>query len=78
MTVKVGDIEFDRRQMIGWGPRGTVVFRGTLKGGQSVAVKRFISKQLKWNAEELELFRKEDHDNILRLHHAASDGTGFT
>jgi len=80
MAVRVGDIQFDRRQMIGWGPSGTVVLRGSVKGGQQpAAVKRFITKQLKWNANEFKLYRKEDHANILRLYHLASDNlTGFT
>lgn len=79
MAVKVGDIEFDRRLMIGWGPNGTVVLRGNLKDAQQpVAVKRYITKQLKWNANEFELYRKEEHDNILRLYHITSDQSGFT
>lgn len=77
-VVKVGDIEFDRRHMIGWGPNGTIVLRGSLKGGQSVAVKRFITKQLKWNVKEFEHFQKEDHVNILRVYHTATDLAGFT
>lgn len=78
MAVKVDDIEFDRRQMIGWGPNGTVVLRGTFKAGQAVAVKRLITKQLKQDADQFQLYRKLDHDNILRLHHVASDQAGFT
>ena len=78
MAVRVGDIELDRRQMIGWGPNGTVVLRGTLKGGQPVAVKRFITKQLKWNAKEFEIYRTRDHENVLRLYNVAEDDTGFT
>lgn len=78
-VIRVGEIEFDRRHMIGWGPSGTVVLRGTFKGQQPVAVKRFITKQLNWNANEFELYRKEDHANVLRLYHFASaDRSGFT
>ncbi|KAK4036503.1 serine/threonine-protein kinase/endoribonuclease IRE1 [Daphnia magna] len=79
MAAKVGDIEFDRRQIIGWGPNGTVVLRGRLNGAQQpVAVKRYLTKQLKWNASEFELYRKEDHHNILRLYDVTSDQSGFT
>lgn len=78
-VVKVGDIEFDRRMMIGWGPNGTVVLRGSLKGsGRSVAVKRFISTQVKWNAKEFDHYQNEDHVNILKLYHKATDSAGFT
>ena len=78
MAVKLGDVEFDRRHMIGWGVHGTVVLYGTFKGDQPVAVKRFITRHLDQNTKDFAIYRRLRHDNILRLLDIASDKTGFT
>lgn len=66
MVSRVGDIVFDRRSMMGWGPTGTVVLRGTY-GDEPVAVKRFISRHLKLDAGDFQTYRSDYHVNILPL-----------
>ena len=79
MVSRLGDMVFDRRLMIGWGPTGTVVLRGTFGGEEEepVAVKRFISRQLKLDAGDFETYRTNFHVNILQLHDVVNFG-GFT
>lgn len=78
MEDKVEDvIEFDRRNIVGWGPTGTVVLRGTI-GGKPVAVKRFLAAQSKVIDDQFNLFRtSSNHDSLLRFYSVFSN-RGFT
>ena len=82
MAGKVDDIRFDRREVIGWGPDGTVVLRGTWGGDggvqQPVAVKRFMTRQAKFNTFEFDLYRMSENANIAQLYRVASSEKGFT
>ena len=82
MAGKVDDIRFDRRQVIGWGPDGTIVLKGTWGGDDGVerpvAVKRFLTRQLKLNTFEFDLYRMSEHANIVQLYRVASSEKGFT
>lgn len=65
MASQVGDVLFDRREIIGWGPTGTVVLRGTW-GQEPVAVKRFLTAPLKILDDHQ--LAQCDHVNILKLY----------
>lgn len=81
MAGRVEDIQFDRRDIIGWGPTGTIVIRGTWGSDgcpRPVAVKRFLTRQLKMDNFEFDLYRKSEHPNIIQLHKIASSDKGFT
>ena len=70
-------IEYDRRNIVGWGPSGTVVLRGTI-AGKPVAVKRFLASQSKVIDDQFNLFRTNcNHDSLLRFYSIFSD-RGFT
>lgn len=72
MAHKVDDVQYDRRDIVGWGPSGSVVLRGTVDGAKSaarrVAVKRFLAGQSKVLDEQFKLFRQcVHHANVVRF-----------
>lgn len=76
MADKAEDVEYDRRNIIGWGPSGTVVLRGKF-AGKLVAVKRFLAGQSRVLDDQFELYRTSVHANGVRLHCVFSS-RGFT
>ena len=72
MSIKVGEIEFDPGQVIGWGPNGTVVLRGAYNQKQ-VAVKCLLKCQLEVLASDFDIFSSKTHVNVLRLLHMVEE-----
>ncbi|XP_045023473.1 serine/threonine-protein kinase/endoribonuclease IRE1-like [Daphnia magna] len=72
-TVNVGDIRFDRKDVLGSGGYGSV-YRGNYKG-QSIAVKRVEKRagRVQLVENELNILKKLDHPNIVKLLHFDSD-----
>ena len=71
MAHKVDDVEYDRRNIIGWGPSGSVVMRGAVSSSASVvkcaAVKRLLTGQCKVLDEQFKLFAQCSHANVVRF-----------
>ncbi|XP_031425227.1 serine/threonine-protein kinase/endoribonuclease IRE1 isoform X2 [Clupea harengus] len=65
-TVRVGNITFNPKKVLGHGAEGTIVYRGQFDN-RSVAVKRILPECFSFADREVQLLRESDeHPNVIR------------
>lgn len=62
----IGKLNFDPKQVLGLGSKGTCVFSGYFEESQKCAVKRVVSQYLAIADREVEFLRSLQHPNLVR------------
>lgn len=68
-TIHIGTLSFNHRIVLGYGSKGTCVFKGRFEGSLDCAVKRVVSEHLSKDKDkyrEVDLLRIHQHPNLVR------------
>lgn len=65
-TISIGKISFDPKSVLGYGSKGTCVFKGAFEGSYNCAVKRVVSQYLAIADREVDFLRSLQHPNLVR------------
>lgn len=65
-TISIGKISFDPKSVLGFGSKGTCVFKGSFEESLSCAVKRVVSQYLTLADREVEFLRSLQHPHLVR------------
>lgn len=65
-VISIGKISFDPKSVLGFGSKGTCVFKGDFEGSLNCAVKRIVSQYLSIADREVEFLRSLQDPNLVR------------
>lgn len=65
-TISIGKISFDPKSVLGYGSKGTCVFKGSFEDSLNCAVKRVVSQYLSLADREVDFLRSLQHPNLVR------------
>lgn len=65
-TISIGKISFDPKSVLGYGSKGTCVFKGSFEDSSDCAIKRVVSQYLTLADREIEFLRSLQHPNLVR------------
>lgn len=65
-TISIGKISFNPNKVLGYGSKGTCVFKGSFENSTKCAVKRIVSEYLKFADREIEFLRSLQDPHLVR------------
>lgn len=65
-TISIGKISFNPKSVLGYGSKGTCVFKGNFESSQNCAIKRIVSQYLSIADREVEFLRSLQDPNLVR------------